>query len=30
MAVNKEIEKIDTELAEGYQAGTLDAFCKYL
>ncbi|KAG0375113.1 Anaphase-promoting complex subunit 23 [Mortierella sp. AD032] len=30
MAVNKEIEKIDTELAEGYQAGNLDAFCKYL
>ncbi|KAF9154726.1 anaphase-promoting complex component apc8 [Linnemannia schmuckeri] len=30
MAVNKEIEKIDMELAEGYQAGTLDAFCKYL
>ncbi|KAF9162243.1 Anaphase-promoting complex subunit 23 [Mortierella sp. AD011] len=30
LAINKEIEKIDSELAECYQAGTLDSFCKYL
>ncbi|KAF9111779.1 anaphase-promoting complex component apc8 [Mortierella sp. AM989] len=30
MAINKEIEKIDSELAECYQSGNLDSFCKYL
>ncbi|KAF9198947.1 Anaphase-promoting complex subunit 23 [Haplosporangium sp. Z 27] len=30
MAINREIEKIDSELAECYQSGTLDSFCKYL
>ncbi|KAG0211353.1 Anaphase-promoting complex subunit 23 [Mortierella sp. GBA30] len=30
MAINREIQDIDSELAECYQAGTLDAFCKYL
>ncbi|KAK3828161.1 MAG: anaphase promoting complex subunit 8 [Benniella sp.] len=30
MAVNKELEKIDSELTEAYNAGTLDSFCKYL
>ncbi|KAG0245784.1 anaphase promoting complex subunit 8 [Mortierella sp. GBAus27b] len=30
MAINKELEKIDSELAECHHAGTLDSFCKYL
>ncbi|KAG0254158.1 Anaphase-promoting complex subunit 23 [Mortierella polycephala] len=30
MAINREIEKIDSELSECFQAGTLDSFCKYL
>ncbi|KAF8933457.1 anaphase-promoting complex component apc8 [Dissophora ornata] len=30
MAINKELENIEAELTEPYQAGTLDAFCKYL
>ncbi|KAF9345229.1 anaphase-promoting complex component apc8, partial [Mortierella sp. NVP85] len=30
MAVNKELESLDSELTEAYKAGTLDAFCKYL
>ncbi|KAG0315645.1 anaphase-promoting complex component apc8 [Dissophora globulifera] len=30
MAVNKELEKIDSELADPYESGELDAFCKYL
>ncbi|CAO3572047.1 unnamed protein product [Mortierella alpina] len=30
MAVNREIQEIDSELTECYNAGTLDSFCKYL
>ncbi|KAF9284673.1 Anaphase-promoting complex subunit 23 [Mortierella alpina] len=30
MAINREIQEIDSELTECYNAGTLDAFCKYL
>jgi hypothetical protein len=30
MAVNKELEKIDSELTEAHKAGTLDSFCNYL
>ncbi|KAF9979048.1 Anaphase-promoting complex subunit 23 [Actinomortierella ambigua] len=30
MVINRELDKIDAELSEMYQSGTMDSFCKYL
>ncbi|KAG0233497.1 Anaphase-promoting complex subunit 23 [Actinomortierella wolfii] len=30
MVINRELDKVDAELSEIYQTGTMDSFCKYL